>query len=126
MYAWAAEGWTMPIIRSSVQISRMARLGDVLTITAWIQAQRGVRLVMGVEVLSEDCSQRVALGFTEGCFIDAKTYRPIRPGEDWALVRGLRAEEAENAANPDPEEMEILFRPPIRETDPENAGKGKY
>ena len=126
MSAWEAEGWTMPIIRSSVQISRMARLGDKLKLTAWVQAQKGVRLVMGAEVLSEDCSQRVAIGYTEGCFIDAKTYRPVKPSPEWSLIRGLRAEEAEIAAEPNPEEIDILYRPPLDEADPEGVREGRY
>lgn len=126
MYAWGEEGWTMPTIRYSTRIFRMAREGDKLRLVSWVQAQKGVRLVLALEVWSEDGSQQVAQGFCEGCFLDDKTFRPIKPADNWKLIRGLREEEAEYAEHGDAEEIDVTYRPPIKQTDPDNHDPEKY
>lgn len=127
MNVWREEGWVLPNIRFSTRIYRMARVGDRLKLVSWVHAQKGVRLVLAMEAWSEDMSQKVAEGYCEGCFIDAKTYRPIRPSNDWRLIRGLREEEAQAAAGTDDgDEMEVIFRPPLRLTDPENCDNNTY
>ena len=125
MYAWAAEGWTMPVIRYSTRIFRMARKGDNLRLVSWVHAQKGVRLVLALEVWSEDGSEQVAMGFCEGCFIDAKTYRPVKPSKEWKLIAGLRAEEAQ-VDEDDGEEEELIIRPPVNVMDPNNRDPNKY
>lgn len=86
------EGWGMAVIRHSVEIHRAAREGDELTVKAWCQKVRGVRMWMGVQAYAKDSDELVAQGYTVQCFIDTATFRPLKPDPNWRIWMRLREE----------------------------------
>lgn len=73
-YAWV-------VLRHEIDYRKSARLGDVLTVRTWVGETSGSRSVRHVEIQGADGSLVVSAK-TVWCLIDAKTFRPVRIGDD--------------------------------------------
>ncbi len=76
-----AEGWMLPVIHAEVDYRSPARYDDLLEISAWVQALKGVRLEIACEVRRKGETAVLARGFTRHCFVSTETFRPIPPPE---------------------------------------------
>ena len=74
-----AEGWALPVTHAEVDYKRPARYDDLLEVTAWCRAHKGVRLEIACEV--KVGGELLVSGFTRHCFVSTKTFRPIPPPE---------------------------------------------
>ena len=74
-----AEGWMLPVTHAEVDYKRPARYDDLLEVTAWCRAHKGVRLEIACEVTVG--RELLVSGFTRHCFVSTKTFRPIPPPE---------------------------------------------
>ena len=74
-----AEGWALPVTHAEVDYKRPARYDDLLEVTAWCRAHKGVRLEIACEVKVN--GELLVSGFTRHCFVSTKTFRPIPPPE---------------------------------------------
>ena len=74
-----AEGWALPVTHAEVDYKRPARYDDLLEVTAWCRAHKGVRLEIACEVRVG--GELLVSGFTRHCFVSTKTFRPIPPPE---------------------------------------------
>ena len=74
-----AEGWALPATHAEVDYKRPARYDDLLEVTAWCRAHKGVRLEIACEVRVG--GELLVSGFTRHCFVSTKTFRPIPPPE---------------------------------------------
>ena len=74
-----AEGWMLPVTHAEVDYKRPARYDDLLEVTAWCRAHKGVRLEIACEVRVG--GELLVSGFTRHCFVSTKTFRPIPPPE---------------------------------------------
>lgn len=74
-----AEGWALPVTHAEVDYRRPARYDDLLEVTAWCRAHKGVRLEIACEVKAD--GELLVSGFTRHCFVSTKTFRPIPPPE---------------------------------------------
>ena len=74
-----AEGWMLPVTHAEVDYKRPARYDDLLEVTAWCRAHKGVRLEIACEV--KVGGELLISGFTRHCFVSTKTFRPIPPPE---------------------------------------------
>ena len=73
------EGWALPVTHAEVDYKRPARYDDLLEVTAWCRAHKGVRLEIACEV--KVAGELLVSGFTRHCFVSTKTFRPIPPPE---------------------------------------------
>ena len=74
-----AEGWMLPVTHAEVDYKRPARYDDLLEVTAWCRAHKGVRLEIACEV--KVGGELLVSGVTRPCFVSTKTFRPIPPPE---------------------------------------------
>ena len=56
-----------------------ARYDDILEVTAWVRAQKGVRIEIACEVRRKGEEAVLVSGYTRHAFIDLKTFRPCPP-----------------------------------------------
>jgi len=76
-----AEGWMLPVIHAELDYRRPARYDDLLEITAWCRAAKGVRLEIACEVRVKGRPDVLVTGFTRHCFVSTVTFRPVPPPE---------------------------------------------
>jgi len=76
-----AEGWMLPVVHAEVDYHRPARYDDLLEVTAWCRAHRGVRLEIACEVRVKGSPDVLVDGFTRHCFVSTETFRPVPPPE---------------------------------------------
>ena len=74
-----AEGWALPVTHAEVDYKRPARYDDLLEVTAWCRAHRGVRLEIACEVRVKGDPELLVSGFTRHCFVSTENFRPIPP-----------------------------------------------
>ena len=74
-----AEGWMLPVIHAELDYKSPARYDDLLEVTAWVQALKGVRLEIACEVRRKGEAAVLVKGFTRHCFVSTETFRPIPP-----------------------------------------------
>ena len=79
-----AEGWALPVTHAEVDYRRPARYDDLLDVTAWCRAHKGVRLEIACEVRVG--GELLVSGFTRHCFVSTKTFRPVPPPERFLQV----------------------------------------
>ena len=84
-----AEGWMLPVIHAEVDYRSPARYDDLLEVSAWVQALKGVRLEIACEVRRKGEAAVLVRGFTRHCFVSAETFCPIPPPE--RLLKALSA-----------------------------------
>ncbi len=76
-----AEGWGLPVTHAEVDYRRSAKYDDLLEITAFVKAQKGVRIEIGCEIRRKGDEQVLVSGFTRHAFISLKDFRPCPPPE---------------------------------------------
>ena len=79
-----AEGWALPVTHAEVDHKRPARYDDLLEVTAWCRAHKGVRLEIACEVRVG--GELLVSGFTRHCFVSTKTFHPVPPPERFLQV----------------------------------------
>lgn len=81
-----AEGWMLPVVHAEVDYKRPAKYDDLLEVTAWVRAMRGVRIEIACEVRRKGESELLVSGFTRHCFVSSKDFRPIPPPEGFCSL----------------------------------------
>lgn len=81
-----AEGWMLPVVHAEVDYRRPARYDDLLEVTAWCRAHKGVRLEIACEVRVKGNDEILVSGFTRHCFVSNETFRPVPPPETFIAV----------------------------------------
>lgn len=77
------EGWMLPVVHAEVDYRRPARYDDLLEVTAWVRAMKGVRIEIACEVRRKGESEILVSGFTRHCFVSTKDFRPVPPPENF-------------------------------------------
>ena len=75
------EGWGLPVTHAECDYRSSARYDDLLEVTAWVRAQKGVRIEITCEVRRKGEEAILVSGYTRHAFIDLKTFRPGTPPE---------------------------------------------
>ena len=84
-----AEGFLLPVVHAEADYKSSARYDDLLEISAWVQAQKGVRIEIACEIRRKGEDAALVNGFTRHAFIDLKTFRPCPPPERFvAMMQG--------------------------------------
>ena len=78
------EGWMLPVVHAELDYKKPARYDDLLEVTAYVSAQKGVRIEIACEVRRRGESEILVKGFTRHCFVSTETFRPIPPPEAFA------------------------------------------
>ena len=78
------EGWMLPVVHAELDYKKPAKYDDLLEVTAYVSAQRGVRIEIACEVRRKGESEILVKGFTRHCFVSTETFRPIPPPEAFA------------------------------------------
>jgi len=84
------EGWMLPVIHAEVNYHSPAHYDDLLEVTAYVQAQKGVRLEIACEVRRKGEDRVLVDGFTRHCFVSTKTFRPVPPPEAFLVATGAK------------------------------------
>ncbi len=86
-----AEGWGLPVTHAECNYHASARYDDLLEISCWVQAQKGVRIELACEIRRKGEDKVLISGFTRHAFVSLKDFRPCPPPANF--VR-LMSEEA--------------------------------
>ena len=81
-----AEGFMLPVVHAEADYKSPAKYDDLLEISAWVQAQKGVRLEIACEIRRKGEEGVLVNGFTRHAFIDLKTFRPCPPPERFVAI----------------------------------------
>ena len=84
------EGWMLPVIHAEVNYHSPAHYDDLLEVTAYVQAQKGVRLEIACEVRRKGEAKVLVDGFTRHCFVSTKTFRPVPPPDAFLAATGAK------------------------------------
>jgi acyl-CoA thioester hydrolase len=72
-----AEGVLLPVLEAHVEYLRPARYDDVLSLHATYAPEHGAPIRISYNVCVQDAT--LATGYTRHSFVDAATWRPVRP-----------------------------------------------
>lgn len=78
------EGWMLPVVHAELDYKKPAKYDDLLEVTVYVSAQKGVRIEIACEVRRKGESEILVKGFTRHCFVSTETFRPIPPPEAFA------------------------------------------
>lgn len=78
------EGWMLPVVHAELDYKKPAKYDDLLEVTVYIAAQKGVRVEIACEVRRKGEDEILVKGFTRHCFVSTETFRPIPPPEAFA------------------------------------------
>ena len=81
-----AEGWMLPVVHAEVDYRRPAKYDDLLEVTCWCRAHRGVRLEIACEVRRKGEEQVLVSGFTRHAFVSTADFRPCPPPERFLAI----------------------------------------
>lgn len=84
------EGWLLPVLRYSLKVEKAARPGDTLEIRGWWHSIQGARARFAAEFYNKKTGELTAYGYTEHCFVDVKTFKPLRPNPAWKICFRFR------------------------------------
>ena len=84
------EGWMIPVTQFSLKINRGARVGDRLKCRGWWHWMKGVRIRFAGEIRDAKTDALMSYGFTEHCFVNPRTFKPLRPDPNWKLFLNFR------------------------------------
>lgn len=84
------EGWMIPVTQFSLKINRGARVGDQLKCRGWWHWMKGVRIRFAGEIYDAKTGALMSYGYTEHCFVNPRTFKPVRPDPNWKLFLNLR------------------------------------
>ncbi len=88
-----SEGWALPVTHAECDYKGSAHYDDQLEISAWVQAQKGVRIEIACEVRRKGEDRPLVKGFTRHAFVSLKDFRPCPPPP--RLLAALREGEQE-------------------------------
>ena len=71
----------LPVIHAELDYKQPAKYDDLLEVTAWVSAKKGVRLEISCEVRRKGEEAILVRGLTRHCFVSTKTFRPVPPPE---------------------------------------------
>lgn len=77
------EGWMLPVVHAELDYRKPAKYDDLLEVTAYVAAQKGVRIEIACEVRRKGEDEILVKGFTRHCFVSTETFRPIPPPEQF-------------------------------------------
>ena len=80
------EGFMLPVVHAEADYKSPAKYDDLLEISAWVQAQKGVRIEIACEIRRKGEEAVLVSGFTRHAFIDLKTFRPCPPPERFVAI----------------------------------------
>ena len=80
------EGWMLPVTHAEVNYKRPAKYDDLLEITAYVQAQKGVRLEIACEIRRKGEEQILVSGFTRHAFVSIKDFYPCPPPQRFVEI----------------------------------------
>ena len=80
------EGWALPVTHAEVDYRRPAKYDDLLEVTAWCSAHRGVRIEISCEVRRKGEDAILVSGFTRHAFVSTETFRPVPPPDKLLAV----------------------------------------
>ena len=80
------EGWGLPVTHAECDYRSSARYDDLLEVTAWVRAQKGVRIEIACEVRRKGEEAILVSGYTRHAFIDMKTFRPCPPPDRFLVM----------------------------------------
>ena len=83
-----AEGWGLPVVHAECDYRASARYDDLLEVSAWVRAQRGVRIEIACEVRRKGEDEVLVSGFTRHAFVSLRTFRPCPPPARLAAMLG--------------------------------------
>jgi acyl-CoA thioester hydrolase len=85
------EGFGLPVIHAEVEYRGSAKYDDLLEITAFVSAVKGVRVEISCEIRRKGEENILVRGFTRHAFVDLKTFRPCALTEKFkkALSEGI-------------------------------------
>ncbi len=81
-----SEGWGLPVTHAELDYRRSARYDDLLEITAFVKAQKGVRIEIACEIRRKGEEQPLVTGFTRHAFISLRDFRPCPPPERFVAI----------------------------------------
>jgi len=77
------EGWGLPVTHAEADYRASAKYDDLLEITAWVQAMKGVRIEIACEIRRKGEDKILVKGFTRHAFIDLAKFKPCPPPEQF-------------------------------------------
>lgn len=80
------EGWALPVTHAEVDYRRPAKYDDLLEVTAWCSAHKGVRIEISCEVRRKGEDAILVSGFTRHAFVSTETFRPVPPPDKLLAV----------------------------------------
>lgn len=86
-------GFMLPVVHAELDYRRPAKYDDLLELTAYVQAQRGVRLEIACEVRRKGEDDVLVSGYTRHAFVSTKDFRPAPPPKAFLekLMEGAKA-----------------------------------
>jgi acyl-CoA thioester hydrolase len=84
-----ANGFALPVLEAHVNYHAPATYDDLLEITAWCSAFKGVRLTICCEVRRD--GTLLAEGYTVHAHVSIASLRPARPSQDMLSALGFAA-----------------------------------
>ena len=75
------EGFMLPVIHAELDYKQPAKYDDLLEVTAWVSAKKGVRLEISCEVRRKGEEAILVRGLTRHCFVSTETFRLVPPPE---------------------------------------------
>ena len=94
------EGWYFPVIGYSLKILSPVHSGEMVEVTGWCHRLSGVRGWMGFTVKNLASGKTAAHGYSEHCFVDRVTMKPIAPNPEWRIFRKIREHAAGGGRTP--------------------------
>ncbi len=80
-------GFALPVLEAHVNYHKPATYDDLLEITAWCSAFKGVRLTICCEVRRD--GTLLAEGYTIHAHVSVQTLRPVRPSQAMLAALGF-------------------------------------
>ena len=74
-------GFMLPVTHAEVDYRRPAKYDDLLEVTAYVKAQKGVRIEIACEVRRAGEDEILVSGFTRHAFVSTKDFYPCPPPE---------------------------------------------
>jgi len=81
-----ADGFALPVLEAHVDYHQPATYDDLLEVSAWCSAFKGVRLTIRCEVRRD--GRLLAEGYTMHAHVDARTLKPTRPTQAMLTALG--------------------------------------
>lgn len=80
------RGWGLPVTHAECDYRGSAKYDDLLEITAYVRALKGVRVEIACEVRRRGEERALVTGYTRHAFVNLKTFRPIPPPPEFLAI----------------------------------------